>query len=97
MCLYCNTFCSRIDFINEQNSDMLNTYKGIQGRIQGRGNGVEPPLEDLGGCIPPPQLNTPLATNQTKIPYPKPLKHSNLTNLRLNEIKNNSLDNFDMC
>ena len=33
----------------------------------------------------------PLATNQTKIPYPKPLKHLNKTKLRLNESKNNSL------
>ena len=32
--------------------------------------GVEPSLEDLGGCT-----NPPLATNQTKIPYPKQLKH----------------------
>ena len=39
--------------------------------------------------FPPP----PLATNQTKIPYPKPLKvkHSNKSELRLNESKNNSL------
>ena len=40
-----------------------------------------------GGCTPPP-----LATNQTKISYPKPIKHSNKTKLRLNESKNNSLD-----
>ena len=29
--------------------------------------------------------------DQTKIPYPKPLKHSKKTKLRLNESKNNSL------
>ena len=33
----------------------------------------------------------PFATNQTKIPYPKPIKHSNKTKLRLNGSKNNSL------
>ena len=37
---------------------------------------------------PPPlaqPLPNPLATNQTKIPYPKTLKHSNKIELRLNE------------
>ena len=33
--------------------------------------GVDPALIDLG------EGSTPLAANQTKIPYPKPLKHSN--------------------
>ena len=48
-------------------------------------------LEDLRGTSPPPSL---LATNQTKIPYPKTLKQSMNTKLRLNESKNNSLDIF---
>ena len=52
-----------------------------------------------------------LGNNQTKIPYPRPLKYSNKTKLRLNESKNNSLkiyfltikiksakdNNFDLC
>ena len=47
---------------------------------------VDPPQNDLGGIQPPSPSSTPpnplLATNQTKIPYPKPLKHSNETKLR---------------
>ena len=35
-------------------------------------------------------LQPPLATNQAKIPYPKPLKHSNKTKIRLHEGTNNS-------
>ena len=36
----------------------------------------------------------PPATNQTKISYPKPLKHSNKKKIRLNESKNNILIYF---
>ena len=56
---------------------------------------------DTSGGLPPPPIGfrgwynpPPLATNQTIIPYPKPLKHSNKTKLSLNESKNNSLDIF---
>ena len=38
----------------------------MQGRTQGGVEGVDPPP-------------TPFAINQTKVPYPKPLKHSNKT------------------
>ena len=48
----------------------------------------------MGGNIPPNPFLPTLVTNQTKIPYPKPLKNSNKTILRLNESKNNSLDIF---
>ena len=61
-----------------------------QGQTQGGIGGVGPPLKDLGGVKQP----LPPVTNQTIIPYPKPLKHSNKTKLRLNESKNNSLDIF---
>ena len=36
-------------------------------------------------------MNPSLANNQTKIPFPKPLKHSNKTKLRLNESENNPI------
>ena len=57
---------------------------------------MTPPLEYLGGGVQHIPLAQPLptpppATNQTKIPYPKPLKHLNKSKLRLNEIKTNSL------
>ena len=42
-------------------------------------------IEDLGGG----GVKPPLGTYQTKIPYPKPLTHSNKTKSRLNESKNN--------
>ena len=47
---------------------------------------------EYGGDSSPPPSSTPpysLTTNQTKIPYPKPLRHWNKT--RLNESENNSL------
>ena len=55
----------------------------MQGRTQG-GGGVEgtPSLEDFSTHPPP------IATNQTKIHYPKTLKHPNKIKLRLNENNN---------
>ena len=50
-----------------------------------------------GGEVDPTSPTTPnplLAKNQARIPYPKPLKHSNKTKLRLKESKNNFLDIF---
>ena len=53
----------------------------------GVGGIVDPPLDNKGGREKPlPTL--PCVTNQTKIPYPKPLKHSNKTVLRLNKSEN---------
>ena len=46
-------------------------------------------VDGQGRVLPPP-----LPTNQTEIPYPKALKHSNKTKFKLNESKNNSLDIF---
>ena len=45
--------------------------------------GLTPPLVDLGGLQVQPLLAQPLpipplVSNQTKTPYPKPLKHSNI-------------------
>ena len=63
-----------------------------QGRRQGVVDSPLPPR--IYGGTPPPlarPLPTPVATNLTKIPYLKPLKHSNKTKLRLNDSKNNSL------
>ena len=58
----------------------------FQRRTQGEaGPGLNPPREFRDGGTTP---TYPLATNQTKIPYPK---HSNKTKLRLNESKKNSL------
>ena len=63
------------------------------------GRGVDPPPYRICALVttPPPPSSNPSylpsfvsVTNQTKIPYPKPLKHSNRTELRLNESKNNS-------
>ena len=43
-------------------------------------------LKQLGGEVEGgSSLHPPLTTNETKISYPKPLKHSNKTKLRLNE------------
>ena len=55
----------------------LHSYRYSRANTRAVGKSSRPlPLEDL---VQPP-LPTPLATNKTKIPYPKPLKHSNKTN-----------------
>ena len=55
----------------------LTVGEGDKGEHKGRGvGGIQPSLAQ--------PLSPPLATNQTKIPHPKPLKHSNKTKLRLN-------------
>ena len=58
-------------------------FKGLESRAKPKGvRGFKASLQ---------LLPNPLPTKQTKIPYPKPLKHSNKTKLRLNESENNSL------
>ena len=53
------------------------------------GKGLTPSRKFRGGTTPHSSspLPPPPATNQTRIPNPKPLKHSNKTKLRLNGIK----------
>ena len=50
-----------------------------------KGGGVDPSVVDLGGRYNPPRSTPPYP--QTKIPYTKPLKHSNKKS-RLNESMN---------
>ena len=75
---------SRLDHIFSRSASFLLLLANTKTNTRGsEGGGVD--SIDLGCSTPH------LANNQTKIPYPKLLKHTNKTKLRLNERESNSL------
>ena len=70
-------FSPTLNYFKNTFSDLKKSHIGIVKQFFQTQLSVSIARTNIDGDGP---LPTPLATNQTKIPYPKPLKHSNKTN-----------------